>query len=320
MRPFLKIASNAFLELIRQPVFLILLLSSSVFIVFLSTVYYFALGEDPKMVKDSTLAVIFIVGLFAAVISASSSVSRELRTGTALAVLAKPVGRARFLIAKYTGLAGALTLLVIGDAIAALLAGRMSFDAYGDVNTRSLFIFYGAMASGCILGGFTNYFLNRPFVSDAVIFTIFTMLVAAIGIGFFVEEGNVGYKEVRGFDWRMVPAMVLILFALWLLAGVAIACSTRFDIIPTLAICSGIFLLGLMSDYLFGRPAEEGSVIASVLYTVIPNWQLFWLADALEDYKAIPWSYVGKAFFYLIAYLGSLLAVALIAFEDRELN
>lgn len=320
MRPFLKIASNAFLELIRQPVFLILLISSSVFIVFLSTVYYFALGEDPKMVKDSTLAVIFIVGLFAAVISASSSVSRELRTGTALAVLAKPIGRARFLIAKYTGLAAALTLLVVGDGIAALLAGRMSFDAYGDVNTSSLFIFYGAIAGGSLLGGFTNYFLNRPFVSDAVIFTVLTMLLAAVGIGFFVEEGNVGYKEIRGFDWRMVPAIVLLLFAILLLAGVAIACSTRFDIIPTLAICSGIFLLGLMSDYLFGRPADDGSVIASVLYTIVPNWQLFWLADALEDYKTIPWSYVSRAFFYLIAYLGALLALALIAFEDRELN
>jgi hypothetical protein len=104
------------------------------------------------------------------------------------------------------------------------------------------------------------------------------------------------------------------------LAGLAVACSTRLEMIPTLAICSGLFLLGLMSDYLFGRPAQQGSWWASVLYTLVPNWQLFWLADALDSGKAIPWGYVGKAFVYMAGYLGAALAVALVLFEDRELS
>ncbi len=57
-------------------------------------------------------------------------------------------------------------------------------------------------------------------------------------------------------DWRLMPAAILILFALWILAALALACSTRLDMIPTLAICSAFFLLGIMSDYLFGRRAE----------------------------------------------------------------
>jgi hypothetical protein len=117
-----------------------------------------------------------------------------------------------------------------------------------------------------------------------------------------------------------LPAAILILFALWILAGLAIACSTRFELMPTLAICSGVFLLGLMSDYLFGRLAEAGSWWASVLYTAVPNWQLFWLADALEGKKVIPWSYVGRAFGYVLGYLGAALALALLLFEDRELS
>jgi hypothetical protein len=44
MRQFITIASNAFMELIRQPVFLLLMTSSAVFIVFLATPYYFAFG------------------------------------------------------------------------------------------------------------------------------------------------------------------------------------------------------------------------------------------------------------------------------------
>ena len=59
---------------------------------------------------------------------------------------------------------------------------------------------------------------------------------------------------------------------------------------------------------------------ASVLYTVVPNWQLFWLADALEGKNKIPWSYVGRAFAYVIGYLGASLALGLVLFEERELG
>jgi hypothetical protein len=122
-------------------------------------------------------------------------------------------------------------------------------------------------------------------------------------------------------DWRLVPAGILILFALWILAALAIACSTRLDTIPTLAICSAIFLLGLMSDYFFGRRAEMGSWWASALYTIVPNWQLFWLADALDMGKStFQWGYVAKSFCYVVGYAGATLAVASALFEERELS
>ena len=79
-------------------------------------------------------------------------------------------------------------------------------------------------------------------------------------------------------DWRLIPAAVLILFALWILAGLALACSTRFDMIPTLAICSALFLLGIMSDYLFGRRAEP-----------------VWRHDLTEEVSSSRWSESQKA-------------------------
>src|SRR5437867_11041687 len=111
MRQFVTIATNAFMELIRQPVFLLLMTSSAVFVVYLASLPYFGFGDDPKLVKDSVLAVMLLVGLLGAVLCASNSLAREIHAGTALAVLAKPVGRAQFLLAKYFGLAGALGVL-----------------------------------------------------------------------------------------------------------------------------------------------------------------------------------------------------------------
>ena len=320
MRQFVTIASNAFMELVRQPVFLLLMTSSALFEIFLATPYYFAFGDEPKLVKNSTLAVMLLAGLLGAVLSASASVAREIRTGTALAVLSKPIGRAQFLLAKYLGLMVALTLLTYVNMLGVLLASRMAFDAYGSTDMFALGIFALAMLLAYLLGGFSNFFLRRPFVSDAVFSLLLTVTIAFVVINFFNQHGQ-PQQFASGVDWRLVPAAVLVLFALWILAGLALACSTRFDIIPTLAICSGIFLLGLMSDYLFGRRAELGSWWASVLYTVVPNWQLFWLADALDSGKStFHWGYVGKAFIYVIGYVGAALAFAVVLFEERELS
>jgi ABC-type transport system involved in multi-copper enzyme maturation permease subunit len=162
MRQFITIAANAFLELIRQPVFLLLMTGSSLFIIFLATPYYFAFGDEPKLVKNSSLAVILLSGLFGAVLSASSSLAREIHRGTVLAVLAKPVGRAQFVLAKFAGVALALVLLVYVNVVATLLSSRMAFDAYGSTDLFALGLFALAIALAYLMGGLSNFFLRRP--------------------------------------------------------------------------------------------------------------------------------------------------------------
>jgi ABC-type transport system involved in multi-copper enzyme maturation permease subunit len=380
MRQFITIATNALMELVRQPIFLLLMTSSAAFEIFLATPFYFALGDEPKLVKNSTLAAMLLAGLFGAVVSASASLAREIRAGTALAVLSKPVGRAQFLLAKYVGLIIALGLLTYVNTLAALLASRMAFDAYGSTDLFAVGVFALSLVVAYSLGGFSNFFLKRPFVSDAV-FSVTLMLTVAFVVINFYNKDVTPQAFGTGVDWRMIPAAVLVLFALWILAALALACSTRFDMIPTLAICSSVFLLGIMSDYLFGRRAEPvwrydlqqeiassrwslgqkallkelvtkydkdnngllepserekitdedkrrmtragmaGKWWASALYTVTPNWQLFWLADVLNSEKnVVPLSYVIKALAYAVGYVGAALSVAVALFEDRELS
>jgi ABC-type transport system involved in multi-copper enzyme maturation permease subunit len=320
MRQFATIAANAFMELVRQPIFLLLTTATAAFEIFLATPYYFAFGDEPKLVKNSVLAVMLLAGLFGAVLTASSSLGREIRSGTALAVLSKPIGRAQFLLAKYAGLVVALTLMTYVNLVAALIASRMAFDAYGSTDLGALGIFAGGVVAAYGIGGFSNFFLRRPFVSDAFFALLATLTLAAYLIFTFTSQ-RASLGQGAQVDWRIVPAAILVLFALWILAALALACSTRVDVIPTLAICSAIFLLGIMSDYLFGMHAEKGSWWASVLYTVTPNWQLFWLADVLETGKTtFPWEYVGKAFGYVVGYVGAALCLAMLLFEDRELS
>ncbi|MGA2243374.1 MAG: hypothetical protein ABSH48_00130 [Verrucomicrobiota bacterium] len=308
------------MELVRQPIFLLLMTGSVLFEIFLAVPYYFAFGDEMKLVKTSTLAVMLLAGLFGAVLSASASLAREIRTGTALAVLSKPVGRAQFLLAKFAGLAAALTLLAYINLVGVMTASWMAFDAYGQTDLKAIGIFIGGIAAAYGVAGFSNFFLRRPFVSDAVFAMVVMVTLSTFVILQFTQQMQ-SMSVKASVDWRLVPAGILILFAFWIFAAVALACSTRLDMISTLAVCSAVFLIGLMSDYLFGLPAAKGSWWASTLYSVVPNWQLFWLADALESGKStFHWGYVGKAFAYMICYAGAALAVAVTLFDERELS
>ncbi|HWN95054.1 MAG TPA: hypothetical protein VNT99_08475 [Methylomirabilota bacterium] len=320
MRQFVTIATNTFMELVRQPIFLLLTTASAAFSVFLASIPYFGFGDDAILVKQSVLAVMLLAGLLGAVLSASNTLAREIRTGTALSVLAKPIGRAQFILAKYTGLAAALAVLNYINMMAALSASRMAFDAYGSADLRALGIFFGAMTIAYVAGAFANYFLRRPFVSNALL-ALVLMITVAFVIIYALPKNDPNVSEGGTTDWRMIPASVLILFALWILAGLALACSTRLEMIATLSICSGFFVLGLMSDYVFGTRARDGVWWANIPYAALPNWQLFWGGDALIGNKPIAWGrYIGSSFGYTVCYVGAALCVAMCLFEDRELG
>src|SRR2546425_13284620 len=103
MRQFITIAINAFMELVRQPVFLLLMTSSAVFEIFLATPYYFAFGDEPKLVKNSTLAVMLLAGLVGSLVGASGSPAREIRGGAGLAGVSEPGGGRPFWLAEGAG-------------------------------------------------------------------------------------------------------------------------------------------------------------------------------------------------------------------------
>ena len=312
MRQIPIIALNAFMELVRQPVFLLLYTVSPLVMIVLAAVPYFGFGGtdmgpvnfDIKMVKDGALSVMFISGLFAAVICASSSLSREVSTGTALAVLSKPVGRMHFIIGKYLGIIAGLTAGTYLNVIVLLLASRQAYDAYGNPDIVGV-VTFGVFVVLAFLGaGLMNYFLHKPFVPWAM-----GMLAVAMTLGFLTvcsqdkqrawwlvdsgaqisaefsdiwiftdgagidADGNpIPTEEKAGFaddvDWSLIRLAMLILFALFILAAIALMCSTRMGWMPTMMICSGVFLLGLMSDYLLGESAQGGGLLRAGEYMI----------------------------------------------------
>ena len=74
---------------------------------------YNTFGEDIKMLKDSALTLIMIMGIIQGVWAASNSVSEEIEGRTALTVLSKPIGRRQFLFGKLAGILWTVLLLFL---------------------------------------------------------------------------------------------------------------------------------------------------------------------------------------------------------------
>lgn len=113
-----------------QPLYL-LLLALGIFGVLFFGIYPFnTLGDDIRLLKDSGVTLIMVLGMLQAVWSAGTSVSEEIEGRTALTVLSKPVSRRSFILGKYAGIM--LAVLVLFVIIAAVLLVVISYKPIYD--------------------------------------------------------------------------------------------------------------------------------------------------------------------------------------------
>ncbi|MGE0758727.1 MAG: ABC transporter permease, partial [Pirellulaceae bacterium] len=114
-----------------QPLFMIILIVGIVAEILFIFLPYNTLGEDIKVLKDSGMTLIMVLGIIQAIWAASTSISDEIDGRTALTVLSKPIGRRSFIIGKYLGIfwTVAVIFLVLGLVFMVVVAYKPIFDA-----------------------------------------------------------------------------------------------------------------------------------------------------------------------------------------------
>jgi ABC-type transport system involved in multi-copper enzyme maturation permease subunit len=322
-RQAVALAGLTALEVLRQPVCLLLVLVSVTLTALLPFLILHRFGEDGKLVRDSAFALHAVFGIFVAGYAATTAVSREIRSGTASAVLSKPVSRDLFFLAKYIGVVGVVGVFSLIAGLSVLLVERVAekFVMHGgltgyltDTRTGSLVLL--AIAAACAIGAVVNYRRQRPFGSVTITALLGGLLICILVASCFARSGHWAPFDPR-LDWRMVPVSLLITMALVLMSALAMVLSTVMGTVPTLSVCSVMFGLGLMSDYLFGRHAAE-SLWARVLYAVVPNWQHFWVCDQLNAGGHVAGDHLGMAIVYAAVYAAALLCLGVMLFRQRD--
>lgn len=323
LRQFAALTVFTTLDLVRQPISL-LLTATCVVLMALASMQSFQFGEAGKFARDSGLALQFVFGLLAGAYGACTTLSGEIRNGTALVVLSKPVGREMFFTAKFAGLASFVCLFSACAIPACILTERAAPELY--VTDRlSLLLLLGSVPAALAVAALVNHRWGRPFSSTAFWFLLLFLLFG-LGLTTFLH-GRVSWAECEHIHspsehfvvyWRLLPAGFLVTMALIVLSGIALALATRLTALPVMSISAGVLFLGLLSDYLL---AGAGSgPLAAVLHAILPNWQHFWMADALSGGGTIPWRYVAIAGTYAACYLATALAGGLLLFRNREMR
>ncbi len=328
---FFPLARLTCVEIPRQPALLLLSTTLILFIGCLPFLITHNLGEAGKLVRDSALAMMFLGSLLLAVPAACNAVSTEIRRGTAGAILSKPVSRIRFLAAKFTGVSMVMLVFSGMATLAIMMADRAAAIEF-NVGWRYLIPLYLAIIGAYLLASAINYFTNRPFASTAFWCMAVLILLAFIWTWVMkenphanetvIEHAGHSHANPHGGEpipirWSLIPACALITLAALMIQALALLCALKLGVVASLSVCSGFFLVGLMSDYLLAERATE-TLWAKLLYWILPNWQHFWMADALTAGGHVPWMYVAQASVYALTWTAGILLIAFGFFDRME--
>lgn len=187
-------------EAISQPLFMVLTIAGGVLLVVFIVIPYNTFGEDVKILTDSGLTTIMVLGILFAMWTASTSVSDEIEGKTALTMLSKPVSRRQFVLGKYVGILWPLLVMfvILGAILLVTISLKVVYDARESSNpTPNWELCYSTMISA--VPGLVLAYLQAAVLAavSVAISTRLPMLPNLIIVGAIYVIGNLLPQIVR---------------------------------------------------------------------------------------------------------------------------
>ena len=320
MNKLFTLIKNTFIETLRRPVYAIIIIAALLLLFISPSLSMYTMSDDNKLLRELGLSTLFLTSLFIAIFSASGAVAEEIENKTITTVLSKPVKRPIFIIAKFIGVAATVILAHYICTIALLMTIREGvMQTAADMHDWTVVTAAAvATVATILLSAFFNYVYDWKFSSTAVVLAAVFATLSIIFLSFidrtwqFNPQGN-------GINALDVYGSLLLLLAAIIIVALAVALSARFNIVVTLSACIGVFLLGLISDYTFGRFAQT-HIWAKIGRFLVPNLQVFWISDAIYESSTVPLKYILISASYALGYTTAILFLAVALFQRRQVG
>jgi ABC-2 type transport system permease protein len=320
-----SIARNTFLQTIRQPIYLVMILLTFALLVFtlpfsgytMSVDYHEA---DQEMLQELGLAALRISGLLIAAFSASGVLRREIEEKTALIVIAKPVSRTIFVLGKFAGVAAAVAVAYYLCSLVFLMTVRHQVVPAASDKIDWPVVVLGLSGLGLVIliAMLGNLWFGWQFTSAGV-WSAMILLTAAMAAIAVVGKGWTLVPFGKGIPPQLLLEMAMMFMAVIIFVALAVLASTRLGQAMTLLVCTAVFVLGSAHSQVFSRWGQE-LPLARVLGWAVPDFSQFYPQDDLRLDQGIPLLLVATAGLYCLLYTTGLLAVAVGLFETRELE
>lgn len=293
MRRWKSIAGATALEILSEPLSLLVLVAAQVLATLAPAFHYHQFGEATRMARDAGFSALLIGVLVVSVFGTVRTFRREIESGTAQMALAHPVSRAGFFLAKVFGalcasgivatiLFATAVVLVNGAAIGGALAA-----ARGDIAKiwgPSLAIGVGSYLVPLVVAAALNRFARCRFVLS------FFLLATVCSLA------GMAYRPDFGLVARMLPVAVAIVLPSAAFLSLTAAASIRFG-------------------------AHAAASAAGVLFAVsLPFLGNYCLSDALAKGGTLPWAYVGFAALAVLPAVVAFLVVGVHLFNGKDVG
>jgi ABC-type transport system involved in multi-copper enzyme maturation permease subunit len=292
MRRWFAIAKATALEILSEPLSLLLLLSALALSVLAPALHYHQFGEPTRMARESALSALFTFGTIFVVAGMFRTMRRELESGTAQMAISHSVSRCVFLIAKFSGamMAYAFFALILFSislvmVYGAAVGGAISRQS-GDIARLwgpALAAGVGAVVSPLILAALLNRFFRFRFVIWTFLLTLVLSTVAAASF----------------FDLRLM----LKLLPAW-----------------SVLVFPAAFLVAACAAFTLGLKPSAAIVLLVVVFAasaaVVGN---YYLADTLARGSSVSWGYVLSAGAAALPAIAALLLLGVHLFERCDI-
>ena len=315
-----SVAKNTFTETLRQPIYCVILAFALFLLILSPSITMYSLDEDIKLLREIGLSTLFLTGLFIAIFSAASAVTEEIESKTITTILSKPIGRPTFIIGKFLGVTSAVALAHYICTVAYLMIARHGvLEMATDTHDWPVIIAaICALGFAIILTAFLNYFYDWNFLATSVVMTAIFATLALLFLILVDRDWHIAFGNT-GIEVFDIYASILLLLAVIILVALAVMFSTRFNVVLTLIFCVGAFMIGLISDYVFARLADQ-HIWAKVGKVLAPNMQVFWVDSPIYEGTPLPASYLGISALYTALYAGAILLIAIAMFQRRQVG
>lgn len=324
LQRMLTVAWATFIETIRQPIYGVILLATAILMVLNVSLAAFTLGDDNKLLLDIGLSTLLLSGLFLSAFSAAGVLGREIENKTVLTVISKPISRPVFVLGKFIGLVAALLIAAYLSTLAFVLTVRHGVlqNSSDPWDMPVIILGFGSVVVAMVLAASGNFFYGKHFGATVLALVTPLLTLAVVGVGFFDESWEripFGSNYVGG---QIMIAAYLVVLTVVITAAVALAASTRFGQLTTLCLCTAVVAYGIIADSTLG-PHAQASTVAAGAYRMLPNLGPFWIIDGLHagtSKTAVPLAYVGYVTAYALLMTTGILAIAVAAFQKREVG
>ena len=305
------IARSAFMEALRPSFHAVLLLTGIGLVAVSPVLSAFALGDENRLLVDISLSSMLAAGLFLGAFTAASSLGDEIRRRTVMVLLSKPVPRRVLLTGKFLGIAAALTLTQFSWMATLLLAIRhRTIHSRFIADEIPVLLLGGLALMAALLFATYRHRQGRNFpasLSPACAILLNTAAWICLSLS---PEGE-WVSPFQSISLNTLSAILLVHFAILVLASIALAASTRLPTPATLAVTVGSMLAGILAGS-WGR----GELWARV----VPDLQKLWISDGLIRGGEVSATSLVWAALWTMCIIAGMLSLGIALFERRDVG